>query len=384
MKRDILRIVKGNDFALTATILQAADADGTRKPMPLSQCSVVKAALIGPIRRIPLTFTISGDTDGLLTASVHGADLHLGLYALEVKGTLLGADWRTQACEQFEVVPCDCDGTAVKSATATGLTAQFGLPGLTPKGAWQQGAAYAAGDTVSHQGGCWFANKATTDEPTADSPDWTLLMLYTPTLDDLEQTALRTLRLLQEEWARAELTLAPAATTMASLCQGSPATRIDFSQFNAAYVTSMFQAFRDAKWLEEIVFAPDFNASQCTNFASMFQGCAALKTLDLSAWDVSSGTNFSFMFYGSVALESLIGGRQGLDEAVLVGLGAKANPGGTLYLERNSSWDRPSLRAIINGLAERDGGTLTMGSQNLAKLTEDDMEIAAEKGWTLY
>jgi hypothetical protein len=43
-----------------------------------------------------------------------------------------------------------------------------------------------------------------------------------------------------------------------------------------------------------------------------------------------------------------------------------------------------SLLSILNALnPEHEGGTLTLGETNLAKLTEEEKAIAANKGWTL-
>ena len=51
--------------------------------------------------------------------------------------------------------------------------------------------------------------------------------------------------------------------------------------------------------------------------------------------------------------------------------------GSTLYT-------RDALVEILNNLATvTSSRTLTMGSTNLAKLTEDDKAIATAKGWTL-
>ena len=48
--------------------------------------------------------------------------------------------------------------------------------------------------------------------------------------------------------------------------------------------------------------------------------------------------------------------------------------------------DRASLRALINGLADRTGQStliLTLGATLIAKLTEDDIAIATNKNWTI-
>ena len=44
---------------------------------------------------------------------------------------------------------------------------------------------------------------------------------------------------------------------------------------------------------------------------------------------------------------------------------------------------RESLLSIINNLEVVSGQTLTLGSVNLAKLTDDDIAIATNKGWSV-
>jgi hypothetical protein len=38
---------------------------------------------------------------------------------------------------------------------------------------------------------------------------------------------------------------------------------------------------------------------------------------------------------------------------------------------------------VINNLAKVSGKTLTLGTTNIAKLTEDEIAIATNKGWTV-
>ena len=44
---------------------------------------------------------------------------------------------------------------------------------------------------------------------------------------------------------------------------------------------------------------------------------------------------------------------------------------------------RESLLSILNNLSVVSGETLTLGSVNLAKLTDDDIAIATNKGWSV-
>ena len=42
-----------------------------------------------------------------------------------------------------------------------------------------------------------------------------------------------------------------------------------------------------------------------------------------------------------------------------------------------------SLMVVINGLQTVTGQTLTLGTENLEKLTEEEKRVATDKGWML-
>ena len=56
----------------------------------------------------------------------------------------------------------------------------------------------------------------------------------------------------------------------------------------------------------------------------------------------------------------------------------------SLYLSYCENLTHDSIMVIINGLQTvTSTQTLTLGSTNLAKLTEAEKQIAIDKGWTL-
>ena len=112
---------------------------------------------------------------------------------------------------------------------------------------------------------------------------------------------------------------------------------------------------------------PQLDTSNGTNFSEMFSMADNLESLPLL--DLSAATNCKSMFDDCYTLKYL-GGFKGLKVDLV------------LYY----SWEltHESLMNVINNLAEVDTNpTLSLGSENLAKLTDDEKSIAINKGWIL-
>lgn len=128
----------------------------------------------------------------------------------------------------------------------------------------------------------------------------------------------------------------------------------------------------------------------CTNLVSavlsdittinryVFQGCTALKTVFLPSTITSDSNNCLtsnsssyYIFYGCTALED-------------VKLGQDWNMSLRLNVSNNITVE--SMVAMFNSLKDLTGDTaktLTLGSTNLAKLTDEQKAIATNKNWTL-
>lgn len=138
-------------------------------------------------------------------------------------------------------------------------------------------------------------------------------------------------------------------------------------------------------------------AGVCT---SAFAGCSRLKEVTLNGAEYVADT--SSMFYGCGPLTSVtIGGYwEHLSKAdnMFYGCSSLTDFSGlrnvclSLDLSPCSSLTQTSLLNTINGLYDFMGngetpsssqGTLTLGSTNLAKLTDEQKAIATAKGWTL-
>ena len=111
---------------------------------------------------------------------------------------------------------------------------------------------------------------------------------------------------------------------------------------------------------------------------AVFYGCTSLKTVYLPS-SITTATNSSltstsssyYIFYNCTALED-------------VQLGQDWNMSLRLNVSNNLTVD--SMVAMFNSLKDLTGDTaktLTLGSTNLAKLTDEQKEIATSKNWTL-
>ena len=136
-------------------------------------------------------------------------------------------------------------------------------------------------------------------------------------------------------------------------------------QFDTRSVTNMEDMFSSCINLTSI---PQLDTRSVTTMEDMFYHCTSLTSIP--RLDATSLTNATNMFYRCDALTTFGG---------FIGLKTYLN----LSLCRNLTHD--SLMNIINEAADVTASpkTLTLGATNLAKLTDDEKAIAANKGWTL-
>ena len=128
-------------------------------------------------------------------------------------------------------------------------------------------------------------------------------------------------------------------------------------------VTNMNNMFASCSKLTTI---PLLNTSKVTDMSYMFASCSKLTTIP--ALDVSNVTNMEEMLYRCQNLTAV---------SIL-------NIGSSLDISASTKFTREALVEIIGNLKTVSvTKTLTMGSTNLAKLTDDDKAIATNKGWTL-
>ena len=127
--------------------------------------------------------------------------------------------------------------------------------------------------------------------------------------------------------------------------------------------TNFRYAWRYCSKLKEF---PALNLSKGTDFYKAWEYCESLTTLPVL--DLSSGTNFQDAWGYCSALTTL------------GGFGAiSAN----FNLEYSYHLTVESLMNVINQAATVTGKTMTLGSENLAKLSDEQKAVATSKGWTL-
>ena len=159
---------------------------------------------------------------------------------------------------------------------------------------------------------------------------------------------------------------------------------------NTSKVKSMYNAFYNCYSLTTI---PQLDTSNVTNMNSMFSNCSSLTTIPLL--DTSKVTNMSYMFSSCYSLtsipqldtsnvtnmNSMFSNCSRIEEIHMINM--KVN----FDIHYSTKFTREALLEIINNCYDLTTlgktATLTMGSTNLAKLTEEDKAIATAKGWTL-
>ena len=148
------------------------------------------------------------------------------------------------------------------------------------------------------------------------------------------------------------------------------------AEVNISLAMVCFNTFCECSKLQKVVLNSDNSDISIVDTISMFNGCTSLSSLTINGrW--ASVTQTYTMFAGCSSLTDLKGSALWyasvdlspcpLTEASLVNM-----------LNWLNDFTSPSSRAM-----EEYQGTLTLGSINLAKLTDEQKSIATNKGWTL-
>ena len=167
---------------------------------------------------------------------------------------------------------------------------------------------------------------------------------------------------------------------------------LDLTSFNTINVTDMSEMFNYCEYTLSIDVS-SFDTTNVTNMEYMFGSCWDIPSLDLSNFNTSNVTNMGSMFYGCSRLKNIIGtlDLQKVTNANYMFYGCSAleevhihNLGRNLSLSDSPKLTHDCLVELINNLQTvTSTKTLTLGSTNLAKLTDEEKQVATNKGWTL-
>lgn len=166
-------------------------------------------------------------------------------------------------------------------------------------------------------------------------------------------------------------------------------------------IKSLYNAFANA------YFTPYFDTSGVTSFSYSFYGYYGT---EIAQYDTSNGTGFDYMLQYSSDIETIplldfqkalslygmlmncsklenLGGFKDLGKAYLTTRPANYSYY-TLDLSYSKNLTHDSLMNVINNLYDIaskgcNAQKLVLGSTNLAKLTEEEIAIATNKGWTV-
>lgn len=178
---------------------------------------------------------------------------------------------------------------------------------------------------------------------------------------------------IQDDWD-------PTITSMASMYSGNTTLTL-FPTVDTSNVTSLYGTFTSCTKLIEI--AP-INTSRVKTMGSAFQNCTSLITLP--QLDASSMNDFAKDFYGLDNLENF-GGLLNVGQAYSTTTSASYR-WYALDFTYAPKLTHDSLMNIINGLYDIAAKgcqtqSLVLGSTNLAKLTQEEIAIATNKGWNV-
>ena len=137
-------------------------------------------------------------------------------------------------------------------------------------------------------------------------------------------------------------------------------------QLDTSKTTSMGSTFYCCEKLTSI---PQLNTSNVTNMESTFYRCKSL--ISIPKLDASKVIIMDYIFGGCINLETIH----------MINMKVSFN------ISSSTKFTREALLEIINNCYDlttlNRTATLTMGTTNLAKLTDEDKAIATAKGWTL-
>lgn len=147
---------------------------------------------------------------------------------------------------------------------------------------------------------------------------------------------------------------------------------IDVSNWDTSNVKNMAHMFMVCSSLTTLDLS-GFATSKVTTMLSMFNECTSLSTLDLSGFNTTNVTNMNTMFFDNKKLSEVKCDGMKLPNIELNKISLNRSP---LTVD--------SIVGLLNALPQSDKGySFQIGSNNIAKLSDEQKAIATSKGWTL-
>ena len=150
---------------------------------------------------------------------------------------------------------------------------------------------------------------------------------------------------------------------------------LDVRNLDTSKMTSMGDMFSSCSSLTSLDLS-NFDTSKVWNMYGMFYNCARLTSLDLSSFDTSQVTNMGWMFQNCSRLTSLTLDPNWASNNSITSFDLSSCP-----LTKESALD------VLNKLADRTATTnkptLRLKSTVKALLSDEEIKIATDKGWTV-
>ncbi len=154
---------------------------------------------------------------------------------------------------------------------------------------------------------------------------------------------------------------------------GTALKTIDLSNWNTSKVHSMNATFFDSQSLISLDLST-WKIDNLTSLNDTFRSMYELESLNIRNWDMRNVTSMYSAFGYNFNLKNL-----NMEGAIL----PKTNLDG---FELSNQLTVESLLSLLNALQQLDEGEsyyVQLGSDNIAKLSDDQKAIATNKGWTL-
>lgn len=164
-----------------------------------------------------------------------------------------------------------------------------------------------------------------------------------------------------------------SAINMAWMFNGNNLKSLDVSNFNTSKVTNMFAMFSGSKSLTRLDVS-NFDTSNVLSFGRVFAYWSGVdKELNISGLNLSKCTSMVLAFQSS-SFKVIRSDGLRLPNIDMSKIG----------LDSSTELTVDSIVGLLNALPQSDKGySFQIGSNNIAKLSEEQKAIATDKGWAL-